>query len=374
MSRWRISGGLLVPNPRFIHDGDYFYDYQESTEENIPDHWTTESDSASDILVDLADGFSDGRCVRVEIIDPSTTSTCRLVSGRTPAGSFPFFHAGTLEGYKYTGPNLSASFMYKHGSNIGGLPVDQTKISGRLTIYNEDESESAPVNSSAGSAITNVAVDWTRGDLIFPIGSFATGFKPDHLTLAIVWTSRDESYTFPHHIDHIDDIVLRYSLAKSKDITANFDETYDLMDSEAHVTGYSPMMDLPGDFVATDLGQVRYSDSTGGAIRARMKVHFPALTASDVALLRLARLLHGGGYCAARETAFSDPRLVPAPLVASSPLVIEPRPDDVVAGLSGVLPTGKFPPFFFAWLVDLSDVEPVSPSRWQASATFLEVG
>ena len=355
--KWKLSGGLYVPNPRFVHDTDFFYS-ATGTPLQLPDGWTRYVPGVRELLVQMVDGYSDGRAVMCQPAEPGITEPnwLKFIAARSPSLSVPYTESPTPKM-----PPFSVSVMYKMGADFFNPGLDPTlRVYAQITFYDLDESNSFTWTSS-NYIDANVST-WTRFDFIFANLSIPFNIEPDHAIVNFGFGASGTTEEAQKKV-WIDDVVARYNLLNEIVAPQTFAKTYTEMESKAHVTGYRPVMKLPGRFQDTDLGQTRYVDTTGGSIKARMTVTFPALTNADKALLSECILLNGGGHCAAR----GDARDYQSFLLHPQPIVVEPDPGDVAT-------YGKFPPYFYAWILDMTDPEPSGPSTWTSTLTLGEVG
>ena len=330
---WRFSGGIYIPNPRFLIDSDYDW----TATENLPDAWTKTITSGT-CTTNIADGFSSGRCLRIA---NNASGTNTIQSGRSPAGGIP--QRAKTAGLQ---ARLRLVFWYKKDSGNQTL----TPI---LNIYNADES--VVVNNSF-AGITSLASTWTKYDatILINLSQPSLGIYPDHcrLTLQIGGSATAVNY-------HVSDFTLSYRLL---DIDGS--NGYDTVVGYPSPTGltYEPIQ--LGAFERTHLGQMRRIDTTGGMSVMRLSGHWEIARDADAKLFRAMRALNEGLYC-------PEDNGSPAPCVGRSPIVIEPFQGD-----GATQSAGKMPENFYAWMTEPPNLEPVGylGNVWSGSIGFEELG
>lgn len=348
--KWRISGAIPIFNPKFLRDDDY--DFAASTPptnaDNIPDGWMkraafTQSGNVNGTMqVQLCQGFSDDRAVRI-FNQAGVGLYNEFVSLPTDPGTFPQRAAST--GFDVY---VRCQFWY-FASALSAVCLPF------LEIWDAYETTSLTYTWPSISVLATSAFAQYDATLQMSANSVDLGFVPDHVRFG--W--RMGNVASPGRTYVFDDLVLSFSLTNPGLSTA-----YDTMETAPFYRddAFTPV--IPGTFERATQGHMRYHDLTGAATRNRIAASFPALTAADLALLRLCQQLHAGAYSAHR---LGGTLPAASPLMASCPIVVEPFRNAPPGNQ-----WGKTPHAFYAYLVDLSDARFVNQDRVEASVVIEE--
>lgn len=329
---WRLSGGIYLPNPTFIDT-----DYDWTASENLPDSYVKQINSGT-CTTNLMDGFDGGRALRVA---NNSVGNNTIQGGRSPSGSVPQRAKTTALQVR-----LRVLFWYQKSSASQSL----TPI---VTIYNADESNSLATNFTAATA---AAASWTKYEAtaLIDLNQVDLGFYPDHVRLT--WQMGGAGVACLYKFARP---MIGYQLT---DIDGA--DGYDTLASFPLPSGltYAPIQ--VGAYSRTHLGQMRRTDTTGGARPWRLQANFEIARDADAKLFSLARALNEGDYCP-EDNGFAATRVAP------SPIIVEP-----FIGDGATQSAGKIPENICAWMTEPPALEPNGylGNVWRGTVGFEEVG